>query len=386
MNVSGKINVLHVILSLDCGGAERFVIELSRFLNSTGMFSCSICCLKEPGDFSGDATASGIKVTSLGKKPGRDISMVLKIARLIKKGGIDIVHTHNMPPLIYGSLAVRLSRGAAAINTRHGRADKTAPAFVWDLNDYITAISRDAASELLRNNRISAGKARVIHNGIDTAPAQVYERPEEIRRTLGLDSGCCVIGTAGRLSAEKNHRGLIEAFELIGDRKTALVIVGDGREMDPLREYAAEKASGSRVIFAGFKKNINDYLSAMDVFVLPSFMEGLSLTLLEAMKERLPVIATDVGGNREVVVDGVNGFLVPAGDPRAIADAAGKLIRDPGLRGSMGREGFKRVREDFSLRSMSEKYMSLYSMMLKRRNNPKTSAHPERWMRIPEAV
>ena len=204
------MRILQVVNNLQHGGLEKLVISLSAALNH-GRHESLICCLESPGPMAADAQERGIPVRSLGKRPGFDLGRILRLAKLMKQERIDVVHTHNMGPLLYGALAAKLAGVRTVVNTRHGRERKRSGAFMWALNGVVVAISDDARGRLLASNTVQPDKVRVIHNGIDI---QAF-RPSSngaLRRTCGLPERGVVIGTVARLAVEKDHRTLLHAF------------------------------------------------------------------------------------------------------------------------------------------------------------------------------
>lgn len=349
------MRILQVVNNLQYGGLEKLVIGLSAALNH-GRHESLICCLESPGPMAADAQERGIPVRSLGKQPGFDLGLILRLAKLMKQERIDVVHTHNMGPLLYGALAAKLAGCRAVLNTRHGREWKQRPSFVWRWNRAVVAISEDARTRLLASNRVDPRRVRVIANGIDLdrfAPATAgAQKPRQ-----GM-----VFGTVARLAQEKDHATLLRAFATLGvsHPDAGLVIVGDGELRLQLERLAAQLGVSARVAFLGFQQDVAGCLQRFDCFVLSSVTEGISLTLLEAMAAAKPVIATRVGGNPEVVEEGVTGLLVPPSHPDALAAAMQRLLTDRGLAERMGQAGRARAQARFSLARMAEAYGQLY--------------------------
>jgi len=360
-----SIKIMHVILSLECGGLEKLAIELGVAFTKNG-FRASICCLDRLGELAPEAKAKGIKVHHVERKQGFDFTLPFRLARILQKERVDIVHTHNMSPLFYGTIAAHLAGVRVVINTRHGREKKTMSSFILGLNDAVIFISEDSKSEMLKYNHINEQNVKVIYNGIDVDRYRDHMDKNIAKDKLQIGRSTLVIGTVGRLSEEKDHFTLLDAFVKVAKLRddVKLVIVGDGILRKELERYVKNRGLDEKVIFFGFRDDITEILPALDMFVLSSTTEGVALTLLEAMAASKPVVATNVGGNPEVVVDGETGFLVPPKDPQTMADAIMKILDNPELAKSMGRAGRKRVEQYFSLDRMVKDYTEVYEECL----------------------
>lgn len=361
-------NIMHVVCSLECGGLEKVVISFANRLDKK-RFNNTICCLDSIGELAEEVN-EGIKVILAGRKVKRfDYSLIFKLAQIFKKEKVGLVHTHNMGPLIYGTLAARLAGVPIVINTRHGRANKKCNRVIWGMNDAIITISEDARREILKWNHINEEKVRVIYNGIEINKFHFSNKQcsvIEIRKELNLQKDTYIIGIVARLAIEKDHKTLIKAFRNIvnSNINAELVIVGGGSCERDLKNIAKKENIMGRVKFLGFRDNIPKILTIFDVFVLSSVMEGISITLLEAMAAGKPVVATNVGGNPEVIVDGVTGFLVPPKKPDEMALSIIKILQESKLAKKMVDAGRKRVEEKFSLDRMVNEYMGIYKEIL----------------------
>lgn len=343
---------------------EKFAIDLSIQLIARGHLS-EIVCLKDSGDMLGLALAHDLKVRAFNKRDGRDLKLLTSLAEYIRKEKFDIVHTHNMAPLIYGTLASRLALNSHLIHTRHGREPEVANALIWALNKKVVTISHDAKERLHACNRIPDDKVCVIQNGVDLGAfgkKLCEEEKLELKRSLGLADGAFIVGNIGRLAPEKDQESLITAFSkfLATGANAELVIAGDGPLMARLTEQASFHGIKDRVKLLGYRSDISRLLNIFDVFVLSSSTEGISLTLLEAMAAGKPIIATRVGGNPEVVEDEKTGLLVPSGAPDDLAAALQKLYADRYLLEKYGQAGERRAHDVFDIAAMTDAYIKLY--------------------------
>jgi sugar transferase (PEP-CTERM/EpsH1 system associated) len=360
------MKIFQVLNSLECGGLEKLTLDLSLKLTARG-HTVTICCLESTGNLLNSSHAE-LEVISFNKRSELDMTLPFRLAGVISKRKPDIVHTHNPGPLLYGTIAAKLVGVPAVINTRHGRAPKHTNRFVWGMNDAIVSISNDAKNELLKNNIIDQRKVSVIYNGIDLDIFKSRISQNDVKSSLGLDSSF-VIGTVSRLSSEKDQVGLIKAFAMIVSAEPAsrLVFAGDGPLKNELEGLTDNLGVKDKVSFLGFRDNVSDIMQAFDVFVLSSLQEGISLSLLEAMALGRPTVVTNVGGNPEVVVDGITGLVCPPEDPEALASAITKIMKDRDAAGGMGESGRKRVEAQFDIDMMVDRYLALYQHILNRK-------------------
>jgi glycosyltransferase involved in cell wall biosynthesis len=319
-----------------------------------------VLCIQERGTHAEQVEQLGIPVESLdcGKRGFR--SIIPRLIRSLCRLQPDILHTHNPHPHLVGSLAAAVLRHPIVINTKHGRNTPEvrravlANRFAAMLSTYLVAVSSDATQVAMQIERVPRRKVRTIHNGIDLEKFPFPDR----RRQAGPVRAIHV----ARLNAIKDQRSLLEAVRFAVDRvpEFRLTIVGDGPMHDELLALQAALGLQRNVAFLGERHDVPALLAEADLFVLSSLKEGLSLTLLEAMAMGLAVVATDVGGNREVVIPGKTGVLVPSRSPEKLADAIVDLVRRPETVRAMGRRGREWVEQHFSLDRMVEKYEELY--------------------------
>ena len=355
------MTVAHVVLTLDHGGLEHLAIQMSEHLQRRGIRS-PIMVLTD-GALVEEARKRGIDTFVMRKRRGFDVRLIFALRRLLREQGVDVVHTHNFAPLIYGSLAARLC-GMGTVNTRHGRAALKMHPLIWALTDRVVGVSEDARVELMRHNRIRADKVRVIINAIDLSAYKAEAPPSAARRLeLGIPADVPVCGIVGRLSPEKDHRTLLLALDALRTSGSSahLVVVGGGPLEAELKSLARCLGLDQRVHFLGFRSDVAELLPLLDLFVLSSTEEGVSLTLIEAMAAGLPIVATRVGGNPEVVIDGETGVLVEARQPIALAAAIGALLADPAARTRMGRHAREVAMRKFDIERLIDEYQAIYA-------------------------
>jgi glycosyltransferase involved in cell wall biosynthesis len=376
---------MQLVLSLSPGGTERLVIEICRQLASRA--ESMVCCLDEPGGWAAELEALHVPVVALGRQPGFQPSLAIQIARLIKANDIDVVHCHHYSPYVYGLMAARLAN-VRLVFTEHGRLSDAAPSrkrrlvnpLLSMLGGRVCAVSADLKRHMVAEG-FPARRVEVVYNGIDAGHRPTSIERHGAREALGVPGGALVTGTVGRLDPVKNLAAMLRAHALLAERHpdSRAVIVGDGPERGALEALAAELGIADSVIFTGYRSDVRALMAAFDVYVNTSTYEGVSLTILEAMATSLPVIATPVGGNPEVIIDQETGLLVPA-RARAIADAISLLWLDPRRRRLMGDAGRWRVIRHFSIARMVDDYASAYHLGVKK--NATTDAP----MRAPTAA
>jgi glycosyltransferase involved in cell wall biosynthesis len=357
---------MQLVLSLSPGGTERLVIEIVRAL--ARQIDSIVCCLDEPGAWADELAARHVPIIPLSRAPGFRPSLALRLSRVMKDHAIDVVHCHHYSPYVYGLLASIITPRVQLVFTEHGRLSDAGPSrkrqlvnpWLSRLPGHLCAVSVDLKQHMVLEG-FPGRRIHVHYNGIHPG-----ERPNAFQRfsaraALGLSSDSFVVGAVGRLDSVKNLPLLLEAHARLADRCPGLrtVIVGDGPEREALERQAAGLDLSQSVIFTGYRQDVRFLMSAFDLHVNCSAYEGVSLTILEAMASALPVIATRVGGNPEVVVDGETGVLVPAG-PLSIAGAILDLARDPRRRRAMGDAGRWRVIRHFSIARMVGDYARIY--------------------------
>ncbi len=355
------MKIIHIVNSMDCGGQEKMIISLAHALNGKG-YASPIVTIAYKGELAPQAEKLGIKVSSIGQKEGVSLMALWRLFMLIKAERPDILHLHNGRALIYGVIAAKLL-GIPSIFTRHGSGPLIIPKWIWDGVTRVVTISVQAKNDQCRRNpSLRSEKVVVILNGVNIKDYEVSLKHAKDR------TGVVTVGHVARLVDLKDQATLLKSFakviEVLGKNKARLVIAGDGPEKAMLEKLARDLGISAQVEFLGFREDIPAIVNTFDVFVLSSLTEGISLTLLEAMAASKPIVATDVGGNPEVVVNGKTGFLVPAKDPQAMADKILVLLKDPVLAKNMGAAGRRHVEEVFSLDRMTDEYIKVYRSLL----------------------
>lgn len=357
------MRVMHMIESLEFGGAEKVVIDLANAM--TARHDVIVCCVKKLGDLKTSLNAN-IPVVCLDKGEGNDWRIPFRLRDLMREHRIEVLHSHNWGVFLEGALAAWLSPGVVLINTVHGPYMDYAPDWraqfkrrarhclervaSWR-HQSVVLVSDAISSYIARDIGITAKKLTTIRNGISA---------KDVSRAPGEDEVVRFI-TVGRLAEVKNQAMMVRAFGVTELDRAELWIAGDGPERTNLEALARTLGLADRVRFLGFCQDVSPHLAQCDVFVMSSNYEGISIAVLEAMRAGLPVIGTDVGGMRETVEHGITGELVPVGDTAALAAAMRKFHDSKELRARHGAAGRAKMLDGFSIETMVRRYEELYA-------------------------
>ncbi len=351
------LRIVHVVSSFEVGGMEQFVVRLAAE-QLRGGHQAFVLALKG-GPLLDQARALGVEAWALDRR-GKLARAVGGTVRLLRQKP-DIINAHNAWALTYALLG-KAYPGARVVMTRHGQEEITPLPSEGELRrtDAIVAVSEAAARVMLARRPACAPKLQVIHNGVERV--EPHRSRAQVRGDLGL--GGEVVGImVARLDQLKGHETLLRALALpqVQEQPLVVLLLGDGPERPRLEVLARELELGpDRLRFLGFRRDVPDLLSASDFFVLPSLTEGLPLSVLEAMAQGLPIIATPVGGIPELVTHEEHGLLVPVKEPEALADAVVRVAADAPLRQRQGRAGRERAEALFSFSAMTRRYEDLY--------------------------
>ncbi len=341
------VPVLHVCDKFGVAGSSihgvsrLFAWWFPRF-DST-RFDVSLVGLKAPEPASDKLRDAGVEVTHLSRSKF-DPRILTDLVRIGRERGARVLHVHGYAAADFGRLAAK-ALGAGLVLHEHF-ADPKMPGYqavadrlLAGLTDRAVAVSGSTRDFLVRERFVPEGRVRLVWNG---APlAEFAPRPADesraLRRSFGFDDETLVIGTISRLSLQKSHRTLLDALPPVFARFPAAraLIVGDGDQMEALREQAARLGIAGAVVFAGHRTDVPQLLSALDVFCISSTYEGTPLALFEAMAAGRTIVSTAVDGCAEVLRDGATGLLVPPSDPPALGDALVRALADAGLRRSL---------------------------------------------------
>ncbi len=372
--MSERLKVLHTVCNLGVGGLERLVYEMSSRMADDGI-DVEVCCIDKIGEFGEKLQKRGISVT-VAKKDMRNygLNYVFRLRSFIQSRRPDIVHMHS-GTYFWAGLAAAFARVPVRIYTDHGRAlvDTKRRMFedriVTRLTPQVVAVSDELKDYLVDVVGLPRKKITTIINGVNTELFTRREKSGEILAEFGIAPDAPVVGAVGRMRKVKNHAGLIRAFALVRAEipAAALVIVGDGPRRGELEELARAEGVEEAVVFAGLRGDMPEILNIFDVNALPSFSEGTSVSLLEAMATGLPSVVSNVGGNPSLIEHETHGLLVPPDDDDALATALTRTLRDAELRKRLGKKAAEKVRARFSQAAMVASYLDLYGQWLERK-------------------
>jgi len=359
------------------GGAERVLVNLIN--ESSPSLKHVVCSLYPPDSFSEEIRSSTCDIVCLNKRHGNDPIMPFKIARLCHEYCIDIVHSQGWATYLEGFIGTMLLprrpkfvfafRGKT-VNELHGipRRRILVQKIMSGMIDGIITPSHEMSRDYARTMGISPDLMTVIHNGVDM---EIFRPPQDrgaCRRYLGLNPGHLIVGCVARFDPVKNLQGLVRGFVAIHQAfpEARLLLVGDGEEMEGIRGLLRETGLADAVILPGKRYDVHQWLQAMDVYVQPSFYEGLSNTIMEAMSCALPIVAGRVGGNPELVQENHNGFLLDHVDPDSLAWGISALLADENLRNRFARASMDLVSDRFSLKTMVASYERFFANLVQR--------------------
>ncbi len=366
-----KKNLMLIIFNLETGGAEMLVLELAKKINRD-LFEVSVCSIENMGSLKEELAKSRINTFFLDKKPrGFDIKVIFRLIRILRKEKIDVIHTHNLFTLIYALPASLIAGTPIKVHTEHSynyfitsRKRRLIAKILFKIVNKIIGVCDDVSNFLLDEMRTNPNKTFTILNGIDIDKFFIPECCSILKNKdkLGFKENDFIIGTIGRLERVKNHKLLILAFKegLRIEKNLRLLIVGEGSLREELVKLTENLSISEYVKFTGNRKDIPDLLNIMDLFILPSLSEGHSIALLEAMAAKKPIIASDVGGNKEIIKNGINGILFSNFDEATIAKEILNLHNDEKKRKRIAEEAYNSVKIHFSLREMVRAYENIY--------------------------
>ena len=285
----------------------------------------------------------------------------------------DLVHAYFFWPILYGRLLKLFGKTRVLIENREDQGFSWGPhEYAWlratsSAPDRVVCVSEAVREVVLQRERLDERRVVVIKNGVEPIEGRIRDNAST-RRELGIPEDHLVVGMVANYNRPvKGVSYFLDAIPAIVSEvpSARFVFLGGGAKEGPaLRDKARALGIEPFVTFTGHRRDVHRFYEMMDISVLTSLSEGLSVTLLESMSHGLPVVATNVGGNPEVVIDGRTGYLVPPKDDHSLADRIIKLARDPDLRIRMGEEGRRRVERDFQLRDVANRYLDLYRSMI----------------------
>lgn len=375
------MNVLVVISSAGVYGAESMVLNLLRSLQSLGCrpILAALWNAHRPNpELPTVARQRGFEVELIHCKGRLDLSVARQLKQCIRKRQIDVVHAHGYKADIYSYLATRRSRTPLVATCHNWTNLNASVSFYGRLDrmaltrfDCVAAVS-DTVARILTAAGVPASKLTVIPNGV---PTDLLES-NDAGRLAALDGHTGpVIGMVGRLVTEKGFDYVLRGGRAIltDFPDTKFLLVGEGPQADELRSLVRQEEIEDSVIFAGYCGDLRQVYSSLDILVLPSFLEGMPMVILEAMAAGKPAIATRVGAIPKLITHGQDGLLVDPGDTPALVESLRSLLTDAELRRRMGAQGQALVQRGYSAKVMAQRYLGLYSQAIGSRQSSRAA-------------
>lgn len=370
------INVLHLIDHYRVGGPGKTIINTAKYIDRK-IFTLHIGSFLPVGnetELSSEIEKNRIALLPLKDTRGFSFKNFQLLSRYIDLENISILHSHGYKADIYGILLCIFRRNLIVLTTHHGWIRNTITQVILGgttlklsfLFAHTILVSKEMKRHLSRY-ALKKKKYSIIHNAIRIEDYRPQGNRDEHRKLINVNKDDIVLLSVGRLSKEKGCLNLLNAFNKIykKNKNIKLVYVGDGPIMDIMKNQIDELNLTRSVILSGHHRVVQPYYEAADIFICPSDTEGLSNVILEAMAYSLPVVATEVGGNPEIIKDQMNGLLVPPQNALALANAINILVLNPDMRTLLGRSGYDTIVDKFSFSMRTQKIEDLYMKLLK---------------------
>lgn len=382
--------IAHIIHRLAAGGLENGLVNLINHLPRE-KYRHVIICLTDFTDFRNRIQHPDVPVIPLQKRDGKELGIYSRMWKILRALNPDIVHTRNLSAMEHAIIA-RLAGVAGRIHSEHGRDmyDLDGKNFKYkilrqlasrSIQQFIT-VDADLMRWLIDFIGISACRVHRIHNGVDI---HLFQPRTDARKPLTpvgfLPRNSLIIGTVGRLHPVKDPLNLVHAFvqlvhsDISLKKYLRLVMVGDGPLREKCQQILHETDTAELAWLPGHYDDIPALMRLLDLFILPSLREGMSNTILEAMASGLPVIATQVGGNPELVEENRTGMLVPPANSIRLAEAIGSYLKNREKLKQQGQAGRAKVEKEFSIEVMVRRYAQVYDDVLNSSNGQSTQVH-----------
>jgi len=371
-----KIRVLHIVLSMETGGLENGIVNLTNNADADN-YTVDVLCLRERGELADRITNPNSQVLFDNDRSHSLLTAIKKIYKTCKTGNYHVIHSHGFTTMLAGYIAGKLARTPIIMNGEHGTLyhssskQRIAQKILFKKMNANLTVSEDLIREIRESFNLGDDNFQAIINGVDTEKFKPDKKiGAQIRQDLNLSNSDILIGSVGRLVEVKNYKSLINAFSLICHEQphVHLVLAGSGPERKSLENQINHYQLNKRIHLLGRRDDIPRIMNAIDIFVLPSFSEGLSNTLLEAMSCGTPVIASDVGGNGEIIVPQITGYLYESNNDNGLANLLGKLVNNPKHIQQLSELAREHILVNYSLSSMVNNYEAVYSKLMHKTN------------------
>ena len=368
-------SICYVLPKMELGGSEKHVIALAAGMKTLG-HNVKILTLFRPGFLAPEVERNGISFECLGLPYRWGVKIFRVLYDWMGENSPDIVHTYLFGFDLFAAWPARLRKIPVVISSRREIPEwqkarhRLLVNFGNPFVDKVVCCSGAVRSWTLAHEVLSAQKAVVIYNGVDSKRFRANrETGESIRREFRIPGEACLVGTVANFGVEKGYHYLLKAAALALERNPALwfLLVGDGPLRGKMEKETVLLSRKNQVLFSGFRSDIPELISAMDIFVQTSLVEGMPNSIYEAMACAKPVIATRVGGVPEVLEHEKNAFLVASKDERALADEILRLAADSELRERVGTNARRRIENHYSFEGMLARYEALYRDLLEKK-------------------
>ncbi|WP_179957718.1 glycosyltransferase [Exilibacterium tricleocarpae] len=362
---------MHLIDTTGPGGAETVFIQLADLLRQRGYRSLVV--IHGPGWVHDELQRRGLAPLVVAVTGGFAVGLLWQLLRLVRREKVDVIQSHLLGSNVYAAMVGLLAR-VPVVATYHGMVDINPRerfrrikhrAMKWGIRRYVT-VSRRLLDSVCAQNLLDPDKTTVVYNGIETEKYRPNQS-SRLRRQLQVADDALLVGSLGNIRSAKAYDVLIEAAARVVPDYPNLHFIVAGHQKEPLmselNRQVVELGLADHIHFIGFYEDSADFLGQLDYFVLCSSSEGFSISTIEAMATGLPVLVTRCGGPEEIVSHGENGWMVPPGDPAALAQALAQLIADAGLSHKLGAAGLAHVRNTFDVQAMLNGYEAIYTRL-----------------------
>lgn len=374
--MSKKIKIIYLTTTSKLCGAEKIIYELSKRINKE-RFEIMVCTIKDDlkEGLLDKCRGIGIKTVSLGVENKWKFYKTIQMYKIIKEFNPDILQSFlffdNILARLFGKISgvPIIISGQRNVETERSFIRNCVDKYTLPLSDMVISNTRGGEKLLLQKFHLTHPRIKVIYNGVDLHQENNSVKKKEFLKEIGLSGDKKIVGFIGRLEKQKGAQYLIDAMRILYEQDSSVYapIIGDGKQKNVLEKYSQSK--GCKAIFLGWKEDASRYLTSFDLLVLPSLWEGMPNVVLEAMKQGIPVIATSVGGNIEIIEDGITGFLVEPGNSQALAEKIKMVLSlSESEKTSVITNAKDKVINNFNIDKMVKEFEDTYMSLLSKKS------------------